>query len=260
MSIEVYFSETKLKFPFGIAGWIQSIKTKIQMRILTHLDQDTTGMDRYLECVEISELPGAYLCSAFYQRDMNDVFTRMGLFMGAGKGIKKFALVPQEDHTLANYKKLVAGHNLPGSIVTAFAQAANDASEFESAFLKPFLEKVAEKKEKFYLIAFSIQNMKSHQNVISHEIFHAQYYLNNGYNKVVNEFWQNDVTKEDKALIYETLGKAYNTDDEDLIIDEFQAYLLQQEAGSDRLRALVEKHKSTLEAQLKKAGVKLLLF
>jgi hypothetical protein len=266
MAMEVEILTTKLAFPIGLAPWIASIKGKIQTRILANLNVDTSEMDHYLECVEVQELPGAFLCCSFYQADMNDAFTRMGLFMGAGKGIPSGTLVAQSDPTLQNYKKLVAGHNLPGSTILEFSKAARHGSvgqelnSSEQAFLSAFLTSpaVKEKNDRFYVIGLAIQNMKTYQNVVSHEIFHAQYFLNDQYQVTVREFWGHEVEADDKHLVVETLGKAYNTTDENLIIDEFQAYLLQAEAQGDRLRNLVDKYRAQLKDKLRSNRVSVL--
>jgi hypothetical protein len=98
--VEVSLAETKVSLPKGLTPWILSIKAKIGGRILQNLNSNTDGLDRYLECAEIQELPGAYLCCSFYQQDMNDAFTRMGIFMGAGRGVKEGTLQKQDDPIL----------------------------------------------------------------------------------------------------------------------------------------------------------------
>lgn len=249
----------------GLSPWILGIKAKIGGRIIGNLQANTDGLDRYLECVEIAELTGAYLCCAFYQSDMNEAFTRMGLFMGAGKGMAASTLARNDDFVLANYRKLVAGHNLPSTMIRDFYQrlekekdASLQATPWESAFQKNFVDSpaVKAKGDRFYVIGLAIQNMKSYANVVTHEIFHARYFLDPVYSETVNRFWRESVTAADRKNITDVVGQAYNVDQEELVIDEFQAYLLQSEAEKDRMKNFVASYRQKLERTLASAGVR----
>jgi hypothetical protein len=264
--IQIRIADAKVSLPSGLTPWILSIKAAVGGRILANLKSNTGGMDRYLECAEINELPGAYLCCSFYQQDMNEVFTRMGIFMGAGRGVKEGTLLKHGDHVLTNYKKLVAGHNLPGPVVSRFYSALAKETDpqlapnpFESAFQEKFLKypEVAAHGKRFYVIGISIQNMKTYQCIVTHEIFHAKYFLDAAYQEVVNRFWQDSVAAADRARITETIGQAYNTDQEALVIDEFQAYLLQAGASHDRMKHFVDRYQTPLAKEIAARGIKL---
>lgn len=248
----------------GIAELLTKVKRSVAIKILTNIDKDTSTLDRYMECSEVSEISGAYVCISFYQADLNDAFTRIGIFMGAGKGLKQGTLLKEQDWKLKNYKKLVAGHNMPGNTITDFYEnVPKDTSiqlnqmekEFKSSFVDS--QKIKAKKDNFYVIGLSVQSTKSQESVASHEIFHAQYLLTPKYKQTVDSFWKHQVSSEDKQKIKQTLGKAYNTEDF-IIIDEFQAYLIQDNAEKDLLREFVASYRKKLIKSLEKAGVKII--
>ncbi|WP_163836271.1 hypothetical protein [Spartinivicinus ruber] len=245
----------------GVAALLAKVKRSVAIKILTNIDKDTSSMDQYMECSAITEISGAYICVAFYQADLNNAFTRIGIFMGAGKGMKRGTLLKEDDWKLKNYKKIVAGHNMPGKTIIEFYNQVKESSSIklnqkEQAFKEAFIDtpSIQVKKENFYVIGLSVQSTKSQASVASHEIFHAQYLLTPNYKKVVDDFWHNQITEIDKKKIKTILGKAYNTEDY-IIIDEFQAYLIQDNAEKDFLGEFVNKYRKALISALAKAGV-----
>jgi hypothetical protein len=256
-----------IHFPKETEEWLLGIKRKIGGRILGRLTENTDGLDRYIECVALDSVPGAYLFCSFYQRDINDALTRAGIFMGAGKGIPSEMILAHDDPTLLNYKKLVAGHNLPGSVVKRFFAALAGARDSkletnrsEKIFRDLFLNspEITERQENFYVIGLSIQTTKSYESILSHEILHAQYFLNPAFRKAVREFWQ-DIPTEERAGIRETIGKAYNIVDDGLVMDEFQAYLLQAKADRDLLRGFI-RYREPLFSKLRESAVSPILY
>lgn len=266
-TVEVVLREAPLYVASEIESWIASIKSKIGLRILENLKSDTSCLDRYIEVAEIREIPGAFICCSFYQQDINDALTRMGLFMGAGKGLQAGTLTKQTDFSLINYKKLVAGHNLPGNTILDFYKATDVAMEkdfglnaaegsFRTVLESPRLKSAG---EEFYVIGFSIQSMKNQKDVVSHEIFHAYYLLNRTYRDVVQKFWENVVSNDDKKAITQEIGRAYNVDVEDLVIDEFQAYLIQNGAEKERMKNFVPKYRDRLLQKLEEKNIELVM-
>jgi|GEM_PF-4855848 len=267
MAFEVAIRNKSLSLPNELDAWLASIKTKVGRSILENLTADTDGLDHYIECAEIKELPGTFFCCSFYQQDINDALTRAGIFMGAGKGMKAGTVAKHSDFPLINYKKLVAGHNLPGAVVTDFfaeIESASDAqlkaNTAEQAFLNQFVKskQIDALNGKFYLIGISIQTTKDQKGVISHEIFHAYHFLNPQYRDTVLRFWQDQVSDADKTAITNEVGLAYNVDDESLVIDEFQAYLVQNNAEKDRMKAFVAKYRNALLKELKNQNIELI--
>lgn len=265
-AVEVVLQADPISFADIFDSWMASIKNKIGARILQNLTSDTDHLDRYIEIAELRELPGAFVVCAFYQRDINDALTRMGLYMGAGKGLTAGTIVSQDDFTLLNYKKLVAGHNLPGSTVLDFFKTLDGlqntesrANAAEQAFAQGFLtaQRLRDLGQRFYVIGFSIQTPKDQKGVVSHEIYHAYYFLTPGYREIVREFWQHQVSHEDQKAITLEIGRAYNVESEDLVIDEFQAYLVQHRAQTDRMKLFVPKYRARLLSMIEQAKIQL---
>lgn len=234
MPVEIFLRPDPVSLATDLHAWMLSIKAKIGKRILENLTANT------------------------------DALTRAGIFMGAGKGMKARTLVRQDDFPLLNYKKLVAGHNLPGPVLRDFFAATSEpvdpslaANEAERAVRETFVKspRLELLKDSFYLIGFSIQTMKDQKGVISHEVFHALSFLNADYREVVRGFWREHVSAEDRAAITNEIGLAYNVDDEDLVIDEFQAYLVQSGAERDRMKTYVPKYRDALLSELRAAGL-----
>lgn len=257
---EIVFSPRPIAAYADIQRWISQFKSRVAGGILAHLDQDTDHLDRVIECAELASLPGAFIACAFYQRDLNETFTRAGLFMGAGKGFAPGMIPSARDYTLLNYQKLVAGHNLPGRVIIDFGRALEVDSDgptpAEAGFLNTFLKhpSVRERDGEFYVIGVSVQSMKPQDSVISHEIFHAYRYLRPRYRAIIDLFWRERISAADRASITVEIGRGYNVDDEDLVIDEFQAYLLQENAGRDRARAFVPTYRDALIEALRDGG------
>lgn len=260
MKLEVTFTPEPIATYADFPAWLAQVKSRVAGLIFKHIHEDTDAMDRAIECAEVAALPGTFIACAFYQRDLNEALTRMGLFMGAGRGTSEGTIVEADDRTLLNYQKLVAGHNLPGSTITAFYERLRDQSPgltvAESIFLKTFLNhpRVRQTNGRFYLIGVSVQSMKPQDSVVSHEIFHAYFHLDTEYRMIVERFWAEKVSAADKALITAEIGKGYNVDSELLVIDEFHAYLLQDNAEHDRMKAFIGRYRSGMMVALAKAG------
>ena len=258
---EVVFSNSPASIEgSGANTIINHVKKTVARGILSHLDQDTSAVDQYMACNETSEIPGFYICVAFYQADLNDAFTRAGIYMGAAKGMEKGTLLKESDWTLKNYKKLVAGHNLPGDVVRKFYRSAMQNPDItlntmEAQFYSALMSQPQLKNEDtpFYIVGLSVQSTKPQQSVLSHEIYHAQYLLTKNYKSVVDRYWKETVTDDDKDKIRAVLGRAYNTEDY-IIVDEFQAYLLQDNADKDMLKDFLS-YREGLEKELVSAGV-----
>jgi hypothetical protein len=262
--MEIALNDQPLKISTDLNLWLSSIKTKIGMRILSNLNTNTDELDRYIECAELQELPGTFVCCSFFQKDINLALTRAGLFLGAGKGMSAGTLAKQDSPALLNYQKLVAGHNLAGPVILDFFRATDAATDAqlksnsaEAALSKALLQwsRLTGYADKFYVIGFSIQTTKDQRGVVSHEIFHAYYFLNLQYKATVVKFWRDHVSAEDRTAITLEIGRAYNTESEDLVIDEFQAYLVQENAENDRMKAFVGKYRQDLLRALQAQGI-----
>lgn len=211
-----------------------------------------------MKCAQVLELPGAYLCASNSQQQMNKTFTRMGIFWGSGKDFPPGTFLSNENSVLKRLEETIAGHNLPGGVISNYFVAADHQSPAdclnveERGFEKGFIEspEISALAGRYYLIAFSANSVLDYRVVVNHEIHHAQYYLHPELKAAINDFWKNQVTEEDKGVIREMLGTVYNEQNEDLMIDEFQAYILQEDAEHAMLAHFVESYRARLIAQL----------
>jgi len=224
--------------------------------ISTHLDEDTTNTDRLAWCLDVIEAPGAILCMTYAQAHMNTALMRAGVFTGQGNGMPKGTILPARSRRLANLGKIIAGSNFTGASLIEFfaAMKATDqvllAEERDVAALLAS-PKLAQRGDAFSLIALSVQTPGDSKATLVHEIQHATFNLNPAVSATVHAFWTTTVTGADRAAIREALGAIYNADNEEVMIDEFQAYLLQQGAETSLLGAFTGKYKAPLLAALK---------
>lgn len=98
------------------------------------------------------------------------------------------------------------------------------ATPEEEELFKEVLLPFSQNHESFVLISYVTNG--DWLMTLNHELLHAQYFKDENFRKTVDEFWNEKITKEDKEKIKTILGVAYNKNDEFLIRNEFQAFLL----------------------------------
>lgn len=83
------------------------------------------------------------------------------------------------------------------------------------------------------------------KTILMHEISHAEYYTNPLYPRYCRQFWKNVMTEEQRAAFRRFLSNSsYNPENEEMMVNETQAYLLytpDQRAFNARLVGLKEK-------------------
>lgn len=215
-------------------------------------------------CGEIKELRHAFLCVSETKQLMNETFTRMGFYWGSAKGVPAGTLIPNSNQILKQFHSIVTGHNLPGDIIANFlhqAKLENPESDLylnlsESSFASSFIldDRVKALNNKYYLIAVSSENLQSSLSTINHELHHARYHLESSVRFVVEEFWKNYMSEADKTVVRSILGQVYNAENEYLIIDEFQAYLLQKGAEAGPMSQFVPRYRLPLLQSLQQSS------
>ncbi|MGZ5279816.1 MAG: hypothetical protein ACXWC9_07740, partial [Pseudobdellovibrionaceae bacterium] len=90
----------------------------------------------------------------------------------------------------------------------------------------------------------------NYEVIVGHEINHASFYLQPNYKNSVLDFWQKNVSSTDKSKIRSILGKLYNAKDDNIIVDEFQAYLTQMDEKNNPLAEFIPKYKRKLMKNL----------
>lgn len=214
-----------------------------------------------MDCAEISELPGAYLCMANSKSRMNMALTRIGIFQGQSAGIQPGTVVEDQTRWLRGLETFITGHNLPGDVIGSFfdAEKSSGASHklntFEKELRDDFVNapRIVALGGRYDLIAVDASSPKEYWATISHEIRHAQAYLHPAVQAVIAEFWRSQVSEQDKAAVRKILAsKSYNPLDEKLMADEFQAYILEDGAEHDFLSRFVGKYRKSLLTELEK--------
>ena len=152
------------------------------------------------------------------------------------------------------------GHDIPSDELLKFwselekscsSGGACPLSEEEELF-KDVILPFAESQKPFVVISFSIDN--DWYIALSHEVLHAQYFLDSKYQEVVDGFWRDVVREEDKIKIKSILGRFYNQNDEFLMRNEFQAYVLQAQAMQSSLQEFVKRYQEELIKKLTEVG------
>lgn len=224
--------------------------------------------DNYVECREVSTLKGAQVCFFISREEMNAALLRASIFTeGLGK-YAKGSLPKHQDRELEYVGRQAGGHDLQGSDLKEFyakAQAECAAShqdanvclnaEETEIFQKLILPRL-ERKEPLVVIGFETATTGiPYQQSVSHEVLHAQYFLDSTFRATADAFWKEKVTEHDKAEVRHELAPIYDEHNEFLMRNEFQAYILMPDAESNQLGRFVKKYQQPLINALKAKGI-----
>lgn len=228
--------------------------------------------EQRIDCVKITEAKNVIFCLAYSQYIMNMTFWRPSLY---SEGFAHFPQRTVADHNnpSAPYiKYAIGGFNIPSEMFIDFFNEAPKGtySSQEKVLVEklynPLLKEIGTD-EPFYIVTSAVNGgtmSESFFNTASHELLHAQLRMTPGYEEVVTKFWNTQVSKEHKTEFIESLRGVYNIDDERVMIDEFQAYILQKGAENS-VYGSVKKYKDIdfvmlyadkLRSELEMAGIK----
>jgi hypothetical protein len=217
------------------------------------------------------EIPNTLVLVFNYPTVMNIAFLRASLYIEGGQAYKKAfvvngrSIIKNADLMKAMDKLGVAGHDFRASSLLDFWNSMDQMDprafrpvpsssynellpiEFE---LRRALEPYFLKHPETTIVAVSANYYSS--TVFSHEISHAQYFNIPEYRSAVIAYW-NSLSELDRGQIRDYLsgpGKFYDRNQEDLLINEFQAYLTHLDfyknpkiaANLGRYRPLLRKH------------------
>lgn len=215
------------------------------------------GLSMHAMCAEVIEIPQSYICFFKSIVDMNNSLLRIGFFTGTADGYPKGTLISNNNSAVETYKNKIGGHTLTNDDISAFRIAANAATDsnlkfnpYESDFYSNIVDKISSSNSdsRYVVIAFANESSDS---IVGHEINHASFYLQPIYKRKVLDFWQKNVSADDKSEIRSILGKLYNAKDDNIIIDEFQAYLTQSDEQKNPLIKFIPKYKRNFMKILK---------
>ena len=218
-----------------------------------------------VECVDLTELRDVVVCVFNTARAMNAALNRASEWVE----VSKKAVLTDREHADNPANGVVEGHDLRGADLIAFDadwSAARSSFEpvteddyvakldlerhFWDTFLRPLLAKKPD------LVLLAVAAGTDVEGTLSHEILHAQYFRSAPMREVVARYWKKEVGEADKKAIRERLAKGYAvTDDEALLLNEFQAYVLMHRAADFELPEAAATHAAPLRKRLKKAGI-----
>lgn len=243
---QIILSKDKIKVTTDIKKWSLAIKLKAQSDLLSY----KTDKDGYTECKRTTVAPNVILCGSYLQRDMNSLLLRATVFSEGGLGHHKPGDLIENNHKdlIANLD-IVGGHDIKSKELLAFydkvkAKCAKEKiyclTKNEKAFHDNVVKPIAKVDKSFVIITYSVQSTLQPQQIVSHEFLHAMYFLDDKYKTQINKFWNTKLTKNERNKIknaLKTLG--YSNHDEQLVQNEFQAYMLMDGAEESRLANLV---------------------
>lgn len=266
----VVLSPEKIQLSTGMSSWLKSVKRTAFSQIMEK-KYPKTG---YTECRQAAEAAGIYLCVSFERLEMNAIFNRMMIHYEGGtvSGSQGKILAHDNLDCMADLF-LPSGHNLKGKAIKAFfdevaiASAGNSSfalssaeREFHDNVYLPIKEKHPDL-SKIAVIAYSVSNTYPYSTVVSHEFLHGQFAQEPGYADVVWDYWRdkNKMSEEDRNLIVAEIGKYYG-DDTNVIVDEFQAYVLMAHADDVSIvnlwdNGIIARHRAPLLEALRKKGL-----
>lgn len=222
----------------------------------------------FMECREIVELPRAFVCVSDSPATMNAALTRASMF--ATDRVTAGHLSYSDDKTVAARSKTYGGHDLSRERLERFYKKADETcalyarnGKASTSCVSPeerdFREGIYEvlRAEPFALAAVAVRSKLPPQTALSHEVKHAQLARDARYRAACEEYWKSTLTEVERVQVRKTLASEnYDPKDDALMADEFQAFLLMDEAEKYNLDMLVAKHRAALLQALKTAGAR----
>jgi hypothetical protein len=217
------------------------------------------------ECRWVAELEQVLLCGSYDRRAMNPPLTRAAIFVE----VRAHTVVRRDELVFMRYNASIGGFDLlkdhpdptrPDLLHfyaaidrACAADAALCPDEHERA-MRAMLERAWAGKPKFVLVTFAHAGTIPDDEVVSHEILHAQYFTTPAYRGAIEAYWR-ALTEAQRAEIRRSLAGAYNASDEELMQNEFQAYVLMSGGERASLRHLIPAHREPLLELLGERGV-----
>jgi hypothetical protein len=221
----------------------------------------------YTECASVNEIKGAYLCASVHLRHTNEALVRASLYVEGLFNNPKGNIAKLSSPAYLEGIRSIGGHDLNSDDLKDFWLKLQVACQTEGAdvcpskrekeFFEEFINPKLANNEKFVIISYGLHSILPWPEVVTHEIMHAQYFLQNEFRNIADNFWAdtNRVSDSDKASVAKVLSRYYDTSTPSLLKNEFQAYILMSGAESNLLGRFVEKFRAPLLAEMKANGV-----
>lgn len=192
---------------------------------------------------ELKQMPGVYLALFNTVSAMNDAFQRASI------------AIEQKEWPLRGTQVLgmvAGGHDLKGTDLLPFAENAKTTREldldppmplfaeqtakaeavrrilFEEEFFTRVILPTIAKRGAENVVFLAASTDASPLRVVSHEMWHGYYFTNARYANAVREYWSKHLTAEEREQFKKMAkGFAYDIADEELMANEFQAFMLE---------------------------------
>ena len=216
------------------------------------------------ECRWVAELEQVLLCGSYDRRAMNPPLARAAIFIEVRPQV-----IDRADRFYARYAAQVGGFDLRkdhpdpaqpdllryyAELDRACAADAALCADAPERAMRALLERAWTGKPGFVLVTFAHEGSIPDDEVVSHEILHAQYFTTPAYRGAIDAYWRG-LTDLQRAVIRASLSGLYNASDEELMQNEFQAYVLMSGAERARLARFVGAHRAPMLALLAARGV-----
>lgn len=256
----------------GVAPCISSTPVRLDRELIAWSDwiADYTAEHGHrhplgvTECRWVAELQQVLLCGSFDRRTMNPPLARAGVFIE----VRERALIRRDDPMFQRYVGVIGGFDLRkdhpdparpdmlqfyAAIDRACTTDAVLCSDPAEQAMRKLLERAWADKPNFVLLTFAHVGSIPDDEVVSHEVLHAQYFTSAPYREVIDAYWAG-LTETQRAPIRGRLSVTYNPGDEELMSNEFQAYVLMSGGERAMLGSFVAQHREPLLARLAARG------
>ena len=240
--------------PRSVAGIIERTKT------IGRVSQK----DGLVEVMPLENIPHVFVAVFNKRSYMNLVLDRASRFIEGNDG----HLLTDEERLRGSRSRSIAGHDLTGKDLLRYRQADLKARsargngsltegerhrlaaerEFWDTFLTPALAKDPD------LTLIAVTSLESSDENLSHEVLHAVYFSSARFRKLIHRFWSEEVSISDQTAIKKKLSASYDADNQTIVENEFQAYLLQKSSSYYELGAFVDDYQKRLMQFLERNG------
>jgi hypothetical protein len=251
-----------------ISHWLTDFKSRMNQQMLDPSSpfgqflknfRTMTQEERHLlsygvELRPIAGLDNAYIALFYSRLHMTRSLIRSVLYSSGGLDARIGEIPPESCQYLHESLEACRGLKLVGQTLQSFSELVkkNDGVIYpeEEAFRTHILAKL--KTENLFIVAANVVGFS--MEVLEHELAHVRFAQDDRYRKIVIDYWNQKMSAEEQEAVKGILSRGgYNVQVLDLVIDEFQAFLLQSKEGitqSNIMEKFVAKHRQALMNEL----------
>lgn len=212
------------------------------------------GGPGYSECRPVSQAPEVVFCNSDSRATMNRIFYRTECFLNGPFGNSPGTVIAND----VVGSGAIAGYALRRADFVHFFEAASRRCKLEpsacltqkeQAFHDTVLAPLLQREADFVVLAGD-----DSPGTFSHEMLHAQFFLDGAYADAVIKYWRS-LTAAERQQVRDLLAPDYNVSNDRMVADEFQAYVLEHDSVWGLLGSVVERHRDALRQALAEAGL-----